>query len=111
MITEHFDFLSTIFSGPFIATNTKKPNPPNPKWGWKSFSAQNASLDRWDSDMTFALAPAANMILTPLTDALKSLGGIVTVTGGPYAQIALWQQTPCIELKACGANDFVELRQ
>jgi len=94
MLTEQFEFPFTTFNGPFFATTAHHPDPPNAKFGWKSFASLSAVLNRSDSEILVDLGPAVTKAFLPIIN--KALGNEqnITLTSGPFAQIALWQQVP-----------------
>ncbi len=94
MLKSTFTFFGATFESFFTGVNASAPTPNHPKFGWTSFNQAHAVLDRADNEFVLALEPILKTQFLPnIQKALKSQPQ-VTLTGGPFAQIALWPQVP-----------------
>jgi hypothetical protein len=94
MITETFQFFGPTFETIFLAENVTGPTPANTIFGWKSFASSHATLVRSDQENDVDLGPVVKNAFLPIIIKLLGNQHIVTLTSGPFAQIALWPQVP-----------------
>jgi hypothetical protein len=94
MLKSTYVFLGPVFEAFFTGTNVPTPHPSNPALGWISFGQSEAVLHRSDKEFTLDLGPSLKSQFLPVIQ--KGLANVqaVTLTGGPFAQIALWPQVP-----------------
>ena len=94
MLNSTFQFFGPIFGGPFFGKNVSSPDPPNPTFGWISFNNFDAHLRRADNEVTVDLDPLIGANFSSLITKMFKGHPEITLTGGPFAQIALWLQVP-----------------
>ncbi|HEV3037276.1 MAG TPA: hypothetical protein VHA33_05760 [Candidatus Angelobacter sp.] len=94
MINETFQFFGPTFGGPFVATNASSPTSPNTTFGWTSFATPFAILARSDKEVDVHLGPVLKKAFLPLIGKLLNNQNDVTLTSGPFVQIAFWFQVP-----------------
>jgi hypothetical protein len=94
MLKSTFTFFGATFESFFTGINTSVPTPNNPDFGWVSFNQTHAVLDRSDKEFVLALDPILKSEFLPMIQKGLAKQPQVTLTGGPFAQIALWPQVP-----------------
>lgn len=94
MLASTFTFFGATFESFFVGTNVSSPTPKHPTFGWKSFAAAHAKLVRSDSELTVDLEPVLQAQFLPTIQKLLEPHPELVLTGGPFAQIALWFQVP-----------------
>jgi hypothetical protein len=94
MLKSTYIFIGSIFEAPFTATNIPTPHPTNPNIGWVSFGQVEAILHRSDKEFTLDIVPLLKTQFLPKIVKALAAHQELTLTGGPFAQIALWPQVP-----------------
>jgi hypothetical protein len=94
MDVETFTFTGALFNSFFAASN-QAANVPQPTLGWVSFNGNQAVLHRADSETLIDLGPQIAAAFGPvINQIINASNGRVSLTSGPFTQVALWQQVP-----------------
>lgn len=94
MLKSTYVFFGSVFEAPFTGTNIPTPHPTNPNLGWVSFGQAEAILHRSDKEFTLGLDSVLKTQFLPTIQQGLKTEPRATLTGGPFAQIALWPQVP-----------------